>query len=98
MPEVIKTLQRALERIVEDGLDAEESPTAALLLPPSPQQEDDNVLSVKTGASRRSADTLDHEFIETGIDALRRPSTRPSELDVTRFEIDLKAAWVWVFW
>jgi abelson tyrosine-protein kinase 1 len=70
MPQAIKTLRRALERVFEDGkLDAEERTTAALLLPPSPQQEEANgpsVNSSNTGASRRSADMLDREFIETG--------------------------------
>ncbi|KAH9014502.1 hypothetical protein EDB85DRAFT_1876352 [Lactarius pseudohatsudake] len=84
MPEAIKTLQRALERVVEDGqLDAEESTTPLLLAP-----------AFDPGASRRSADTLDREFIETGIDALRRMS-RGTDLGlpswtVTRYEIDLE--------
>ncbi|KAI9434573.1 hypothetical protein H4582DRAFT_1818451 [Lactarius indigo] len=85
MPEAIKTLQRALERVVEDGqLDAEESTTPLLLAP-----------AFDTGASRRSADTLEREFIETGIDALRRMS-RGTDLGlpswtITRYEIDLEA-------
>lgn len=33
MPEDIKTLQRALERVVEDGLDAEETTAAAPVSP-----------------------------------------------------------------
>jgi len=100
MPEAIKTLQRALERVVEDGqLDAEE-PTTALLLPSSPQQEEagkgsgPSLDSGNTGTSRRSADTLDREFIETGIDALRRLS-KGTDLGlpswtITRYEIDLE--------
>ncbi|KAH9061867.1 hypothetical protein EDB87DRAFT_1716172 [Lactarius vividus] len=88
MPEAIKTLQRALERVVEDGqLDAEESITPLLLAPAFD--------SGNTGASRRSVDTLDREFIETGIDALRRMS-KGTDLGlpswtITRYEIDLEA-------
>ena len=90
MPEAIKTLQRALERVVEDGQEAEES--AVLMRPPSP--EDGDHPSVESGASRRSADTLDREFIETGIDALRRLS-QGTELGlpswtITRYEIDFE--------
>lgn len=87
MPEAIKTLQRALERVVEDGqLDAEESTTPLLLAPAFD--------SGNTGESRRSADTLDREFIETGIDALCRMS-RGTDLGlpswtITRYEIDLE--------
>ena len=100
MPEAIKTLQRALERVVEDGqMDAEES-TTALLMPTSPQREKRNVNvplvdSGITGIGPRSPDTLDHEFIEAGIDALRRLS-KGTDLGlpswtITRYEIDLEA-------
>ena len=100
MPEAIKTLQRALERAVEDGqMDAEES-SAALLPPLSPQLEAGKVTGPSvdsgiTGASRRSADTLDREFMETGIDALRRLSQGTDlglpSWTITRYEIDLEA-------
>jgi abelson tyrosine-protein kinase 1 len=100
MPEAIKTLQRALERVVEDGqMDVEES-TKALLLPASPQREartgnGPSVDSGITGVSRRSPDTLDREFIETGIDALRRLSQGTDlglpSWTITRYEIDLEA-------
>ena len=96
MPEAIRTLERALERLVEDGrLDSEES-TMAL---PSPWQEAGKVVGPSVdpgemGASHSSADTLDREFIETGIDALRRLS-KDTDLGlpswtITRFEIDLE--------
>ncbi|KAJ3927538.1 MAG: hypothetical protein NXY57DRAFT_1105715 [Lentinula lateritia] len=45
-----------------------------------------------SGASRSSKDTLDKEFIESGIDALRRMSRNPARLlpswTITRYEID----------
>jgi abelson tyrosine-protein kinase 1 len=100
MPEAIKTLQRALERAVEDEQMGIEE---ALLLTPSPQEEVgkgngpsfDSGISGISGASRRSADTLDREFMETGIDALRRLS-KGTDLGlpswtITRYEIDLEA-------
>ena len=99
MPEAIKTLQRALERAVEDDqMDTEES-TAALMFPPSPQRElgkgnGPSIDSGITGASRRSPDTLDREFMETGIDALRRLSQGTDlglpSWTITRYEIDLE--------
>ena len=77
IPEVIKTLERVRDRIVKGGhLDTEESTTAL----PSPQQEEaenGNGLSVELGdkiPSQCGADTLDREFVETGIDALQRLS------------------------
>ena len=95
MPEAIRTLERALERLVEDGqLGTEESTTA--LPSPQPNTGKYNGPSVdlgNIGVSHSSADTLDREFIETGIDALRRLS-KGSDIGlpswtITRFEIDL---------
>ena len=98
MPEAIKTLERALERVVEDGqLDVEESATAL----PSSQVEEagkangPSVDPSNTSASQFSADTLDREFIETGINALRRLS-KGTDLGlpswtITRYEIGLEA-------
>ncbi|KAH9008297.1 kinase-like domain-containing protein, partial [Lactarius deliciosus] len=99
MPEAIKTLQRALERVVEDEqLDAESA--TARLLPPSSQQDarkgtGPSVDPGSTGAGRHSAVTLDREFIETGIGALRRLS-KGTDLflpswTITWYEIDLEA-------
>ena len=96
MPEAIKTLERALEYPVEDGkLDAEDSTTALL----TSQEEAGKDTSLPpdagtTGAGHSSADTLDHEFITTGIHALRRLSQGrglglPS-WTITWFEVDLK--------
>ena len=98
MPEAIKTLQRALERVVDDGrIEAAES--AVTLASSSQQQHFEGQLSVDSGSdgaeSRRSADTLDREFIETGIDALRRLSTGTDlglpSWTITRYEVDLEA-------
>jgi abelson tyrosine-protein kinase 1/abelson tyrosine-protein kinase 2 len=98
MPEAIKTLQRALERVVDDGrIEAAES--AATLASSSQQHHFEGQLSVDSGSdgaeSRRSADTLDREFIETGIDALRRLSTGTDlglpSWTITRYEVDLEA-------
>ncbi|KAF8264995.1 kinase-like domain-containing protein [Lactarius quietus] len=96
IPEAIKTLERALERVVQDGrLDAGEG-TAAL---PFPQQEtgEGHGVSVDPGntvASHSRVDLLDREFIETGIDALQRLSDGADlglpSWTVTRFEIDLE--------
>ena len=96
MPEAIRTLERALENVVEYGrLDSEES-TMAL---PSPWQEagkgnGSSVGRSDMGANFSGADTLDHKFIETGIHALRRLS-KDADLGlpswtITRFEIDLE--------
>ena len=98
MPEAIKTLQRALERVVDDGrIEAAES--AVTLASSSQQHHFEGQLSVHSGSdgaeSRRSADTLDREFIETGIDALRRLSTGTDlglpSWTITRYEVDLEA-------
>jgi abelson tyrosine-protein kinase 1 len=98
MPDAIKTLERALESIVEERrLTTKENSTAL----PAPQQKKTrkgNGPSVEpgsTGASQFNADKLDREFIKTGIDALRRLS-KGADLDfprwtITRYEIDLEA-------
>ena len=98
MPEAIKTLERALERVVEDGhLDTVES----AMPHPSPQVEEagkaegTSAHPSNTGASQCSADPLDREFIETGINALRRLS-KGTDLGlpswtITQYEIELEA-------
>ncbi|KIY53195.1 kinase-like protein [Fistulina hepatica ATCC 64428] len=72
MPEAIKTLQRALERLFDGTLGVESSSDSSVTL----------------------KDTLDREFMESGIDALRRlsrdqypPGGLPS-WTITRYEID----------
>jgi abelson tyrosine-protein kinase 1 len=98
MPEAIKTLQRALERVVEDNrVEAEESHTGLVSSPLHLRFEARQ--STNSGSddieNRRSADTLDREFIESGIDALRRLSTGTDlglpSWTITRFEVDLEA-------
>ena len=95
MPEAIRTLERALESVVNGRLDSEESAMAM----PTPWQEvgEGNGPSgdlADMGASHCSADTLDKEFIETGIQALRRLSKDADiglpSWTITRFEIDLE--------
>jgi abelson tyrosine-protein kinase 1 len=98
MPEAIRTLERALERVVVVGqLDVEELTTPL----PSPKVEDPgqgdgpSVDPNNTGANQWIADSLDREFIETGIGALRRLS-KGTDLGlpnwtITRYEIDLEA-------
>jgi abelson tyrosine-protein kinase 1 len=83
MPEAIKTMQRALEHVVEDRrVGADES--SLMLASPS-----------SLSGSGNSEDTLDREFIETGIDALRRLSKgtdlRLPSWTITRYEVDLEA-------
>ena len=94
MPEAIKTLERAFERVVEGG-HTEES-TAAL---PSPQQEagKGNGTSGELGnksSSQYDADALDRKFIESGINALRRLSKCTGlnlpNWTITRYEIELE--------
>ena len=96
MPEAIKTLERALKRVVEEQQRDTEDSTMAL---PTSQEEARKGISSSldpgnTSASHTSADTLDHEFIVTGIGALRRLS-KGTDLGlpswtITRFEIDLE--------
>ncbi|KAI0270447.1 hypothetical protein BC834DRAFT_922465 [Gloeopeniophorella convolvens] len=97
LPEAIKTLQRALEREVErEESEADES--AVPISPPPVQFRIRGRPSTDSGSdksgSRQSTDTLDREFIETGIDALRRLS-QGAELGlpswtITRYEVDLE--------
>jgi abelson tyrosine-protein kinase 1 len=99
MPDAIKTLERALKRVVEDGqLDTEDGSTPV----PPPHQEAVNGDSPSVdlcdiGASHGSADLLDRKFIESGINALRRLSKVTNiSLDlpywtITWFEIDFEA-------
>jgi abelson tyrosine-protein kinase 1 len=96
MPEAIKTMQRALEHVVEDSrLEADESGLA--LASPSSQGHPEGGLQLAStdSGSGSSGDTLDREFIETGIDALRRLSTGTDlglpSWTITRYEVDLEA-------
>jgi abelson tyrosine-protein kinase 1 len=98
MPEAMKTLQRALERVVDDArLEADESTWA--LASSVQQRRSEGILEADSGGddaeSLRRSDTLDREFIETGIDALRRLSTGTDlglpSWTITRYEVDLEA-------
>ena len=94
MPEAIKTLERALERVVEGG-HTEESTTVL----PSPQQEAGKGNGTSDehcdkSSSQCGADALDRKFIRTGIDALRRLS-KCTDLNlpnwtITWYEIELE--------
>lgn len=107
IPEAMKTLQRALEREVEKERDSEQSiiedvdvfseeaePLEGLS---SSQTSASSYNKLRTGSgassrARASGDTLDREFLESGIDALRRMSegvklTLPS-WTITKWEID----------
>ncbi|THH14319.1 hypothetical protein EW146_g5999 [Bondarzewia mesenterica] len=104
MPEAIKTLQRALEREMERQSEEESEATARA----SPFRPRGKVTGrVTRGHSfelggrgacsdspNHARDTLDREFMEGGIDALRRLSkTEEMSLPswtITRFEIDLE--------
>ncbi len=97
LPEAIKTMQRALEHVVEDGrLEADES-GLTLASPSSQGHLDGEGVQQPLGdsGSGSSGDTLDREFIESGIDALRRLS-KGTDLGlpswtITRYEVDLEA-------
>lgn len=94
MPEAIKTMQRALEYVVEDGrVEADES--GLTLESPSSQGHPEGGGSLTGSGSGNSGDTLDREFMETGIDALRRLSTGTDlglpSWTITRYEVDLEA-------
>jgi hypothetical protein len=80
MPEAMKTLQRALERVVErqecavglvedvgGGVDSKGKEKEVEAAPLDP-------VAVESGSDWGMRDTLDREFIETGIEALRRLS------------------------
>ncbi|KAH9985258.1 hypothetical protein BJV77DRAFT_1084863 [Russula vinacea] len=98
MPEAIKTMQRALEHVVEDGrIEADES--SFTLASASSQEHSFEEVRVQqpsaNSGSGGSGDTLDREFIETGIDALRRLSGGTDlglpSWTITRYEVDLEA-------
>lgn len=109
MPEAIKTLQRALEREVEKGLDAEAtmiedvevfSEEAEPLDPAGLSRSSTSGSSRSkhrtdswtSARARSSRDTLDREFLESGIEALTRMS-KGTELSlpswtITKWEAD----------
>jgi abelson tyrosine-protein kinase 1 len=90
MPDAIKTLQRALEHVTErddDGVEASSSKGAVATDlnevegPGASRKRSETILSIDTFSTmssgyspERRRDTLDKEFIESGIDALRRMS------------------------
>ena len=90
MPEAIKTLQRALEHVTErddDGFKASPSKSAVVTVLKEVEETGisrkrsetihsfDTLSSMSSGyGSERRRDTLDREFIESGIDSLRRMS------------------------
>ncbi|CAK5265672.1 unnamed protein product [Mycena citricolor] len=108
MPEALKTLQRALERIgivnsltsscIPSPLIAEScSEQAQVSVGPEPVERtisaSSSGSSVCGGLTADNHDMLDREFLESGIDALRRLS-KPGELGlpswtITRYEVDL---------
>ncbi|KAI0070864.1 hypothetical protein K474DRAFT_1607894 [Panus rudis PR-1116 ss-1] len=115
MPEAIKTLQRALETVVEkeraeEDAEAQQALSHAQSLASISVGEEkvkteisrSNTLSSTSGSSsalssrrsRASRDTLDREFIESGIESLRRLSlSRGAEISlpswtITRYEVD----------
>ncbi|KAJ7163568.1 hypothetical protein C8R43DRAFT_285859 [Mycena crocata] len=108
MPEALKTLQRALERVsvVNNPPSPSAPPTdtpappvtgAATLSPLPPQSIERSITTSSSGSSAMGSmstgrDMLDREFMESGIDALRRMS-RGGELGlpswtITRYEVD----------
>ncbi|KAJ6608484.1 hypothetical protein B0H10DRAFT_1815704, partial [Mycena sp. CBHHK59/15] len=103
MPEALKTLQRALERAgVVNAAAASAQPAAHLSPAPpghtargAPPRSATLASSDSSGTSSTSSglarDTLDREFIEGGIDALRRMSKGGAMLPswtITRYEVD----------
>ena len=90
MPDAIKTLQRALEHVTERDIDGvEASPSKSVVVtvhqegegPGASRKRSETILSIDTfstmssgHSSERRRDTLDREFIESGIDCLRRMS------------------------
>ena len=108
MPEAIKTLQRALERQVEKDSSTETMIQDVEILSEEAEPLDPEGLSrsstsgsvrsklrtdsLASARARSSRDTLDREFLESGIDALRRMS-KGSELSlpswtITKWEVD----------
>ncbi|KAH9924941.1 hypothetical protein B0H21DRAFT_886279 [Amylocystis lapponica] len=97
MPEAIKALQRALEsEVAADQQQDAASPTVpdggAALARRGTLGSVESRHTASSGRSRRAlGDTLDREFIETGIDALRRLSGAEVALPswtITRYEVD----------
>lgn len=112
MPEAIKTLQRALERVIDRECE-QGSPAVVASVPKPPPllkrfsiRKDDKVLpsqqrtgtfdSMSTGSESVGAairgDTLDREFLESGIEALVRMSrgieTNLPSWTITKYEVD----------
>ncbi|KXN85940.1 Dual specificity protein kinase splB [Leucoagaricus sp. SymC.cos] len=106
MPEAIKTLQRALERVIEREREPE-SPTVGAKAPPLLKNSTRNDKSVgqqrygtldSTSSSAGSVgtadkkDTLEREFLESGIEALVRMSrgvdTNLPSWTITKYEVD----------
>ncbi|CAL1697553.1 unnamed protein product [Somion occarium] len=103
MPEAIKTLQRALEIVVEkERVEEEASAFAGATIEPSSTSGLSRSSTISSSGSstamgrrsRASRDTLDREFIESGIESLRRLSlSRGTDLTlpswtITRYEVD----------
>ncbi|KAF7321723.1 Protein kinase domain-containing protein [Mycena kentingensis (nom. inval.)] len=101
-PEALKTLQRALERV--NVVNSVPSPLPCGHSPPDPSSLAPIERSISASSSGSSAidlacsvgrDVLDREFMESGIDALRRLS-KGSEMylpswTITRYEVDRDA-------
>ena len=96
-PEAIKTMQRTLEHVVEDGRPEADESGLTLASPSSEGYLEGGGLQLSSSklSSNSSGDTLDREFIETGIEALRRLSTGTDlglpSWTITRYEVDLEA-------
>lgn len=101
MPEALKTLQRALERVgvvpPAPVAPSEPPPYAVRGEPALPVRSATLSSSESSGSSSTGTghgmarDTLDREFIESGIDALRRMSKGGAVLPswtITRYEVD----------
>ncbi|KAF7317864.1 Protein kinase domain-containing protein [Mycena kentingensis (nom. inval.)] len=103
MPEALKTLQRALERVGVSPATPVAPPAPPIPLPPeytargATIQRSGTLESSSDSSSSGSGglgmvrDTLDREFIEGGIDALRRMSKGGPMLPswtITRYEVD----------
>lgn len=104
MPEAIKTLQRALERVGDGGEGSGIVSGLEVALGKGVEEKEgkrkersetilskDSRGSSGSGGSAGKRDTLDREFIESGIDALRRLSLTTGEVEtlpswtITRF-------------
>lgn len=101
MPEAIKTLQRALEVVMEKERVEDD---AIAFIHPLPTESSADTLSrsstissssVTSQRSRSSRDTLDREFMESGIESLRRLSISGGATNlslpswtITRYEVD----------